>query len=918
MRDLLCLSIALLIFGFAVLCAWAVTGPRDITKYAPYVEKSINGALKNDHIKIGRAFIEWTSIDELLSLKADNVQIFDNKTGQQIASLPRVVLKYGFTSIITADAVPSHIKFIEPEINLTNLVHKSEGKGISLEDLNLSRLDTVSLTNGLLIAPDGGKWNVPNATLSYNYGEMRVNAEIRRDGNEQIQVAFRTNPDMTDSYLKASFSNFTVANVAYYIPEITPAHLIVSGRASYTANKTGKHATFSVDKFNGEFDDAKLFKYKLEAKDGRITGSYDLNKKILDISDMHARFSDDFEISAKGAITNFSGFDINASFSNLKTGNIKKYWPNSFGQNALIWINGHLYGGAITDGTAKLKLNPGEAGAGILPKSALALKFNFTNVNNNYIDNLTPVTNGMGNGFMDGDSLTVNATNAVLGNSQVTDAVAVISNIGRPGETLKVSGHVEGPAEDLADFYIKLNKQQKLFKSKGDLSGKASSDITAKLSLLDNLKTDDVEFHVKSEITEATVKNFYNKVDVEHLKMSLTASNHDFNIKGQGSASFGAEGEMFTLTNAPAGFEVVSKGGEMDIAVASDITASAFEFAPLEIKKPAGEPGKISVNLIDDGKQNPVIKKLVFDSKPLQAAASGILNRDYGGFAGLNFSTLQFGRTNLQARIVSTPYLTAELKGKYFDAAPIIRFMKKDHKQDDSQYKILLKADSVGLLNDRSLNDVFITIQCGVNCDVINIGSKEIMFSQSGGTLKIKTENAGNILDGFDIYSNMIGGKMDVTAKANGSIYDGKITINDFSIVKAKVLARMLTLGSLTGIADILAGNGIGFKKLSSEFHMDKHELNVSEYRMVGAAIGITAKGSIDRDKNVADVSGNIIPSYTANTLLGNIPLIGPVVIGDEGVFALAYKLTGNVDDPSMSVNPLSILAPGFLKNVFQ
>ena len=87
---------------------------------------------------------------------------------------------------------------------------------------------------------------------------------------------------------------------------------------------------------------------------------------------------------------------------------------------------------------------------------------------------------------------------------------------------------------------------------------------------------------------------------------------------------------------------------------------------------------------------------------------------------------------------------------------------------------------------------------------------------------------------------------------------------------------------------------------------------------MVGAAIGITAKGSIDRVKNIADVSGNIIPSYTANTLLGNIPLIGPVVIGDEGVFALAYKLSGNVDDPSISVNPLSILAPGFLKNVFQ
>jgi len=733
-----------------------------------------------------------------------------------------------------------------------------------------------------------------------------------------VRAAFRANADMTNIYLKTSFTNFNTSNLTYYFPEIAPVQLIVSGRASYTANKKEKFATFSVDKFSGDFDDTNLFKYKLEIKDGNVFGVYNLKNRVLDISKLHAHFEDDFDISAKGKITDFSGFDMEANLSNLKTSSIRRYWPSNFGQGAIAWMNEHLSGGVITDGHAKLKLEPDGAEGGLLPKSALALKFNFTNVNTTYVGRLTPVTNGSGSGFMDGDSLTVNVNNATLGNSQITKAEAVISNIDKPGEILKVSGHVEGPVDDLADFYIKLNPKQKLFENKANMSGQASSEISVSLPLLDKLKVDDVEYNVKSQVTNGAVKNFFGKLNIDRLKLSLDGNNKSYTIKGECLASYGNEGDVLILKNAPVGFTVMSKAGQLGIAFASDITSTPFEFAPLEIKKSAGEPGKITVEIVETGAANPLINKMVFDSKPFRAYASGSLKKDYSSFAGLNFSTLEFGRTSLQARILNTKLLTVELKAAYFDAAPIIRFLKKDRKEDNSEYKIMLKADEVGLLNNRSLKNVFVTLQCGVNCDVMNIDSREIMFNQSSNTLKIKTDNAGYILDGFDIYSNMIGGKMDVVAKANGNIYDGKITITDFSVVKAKVLARMLTLGSLTGIADILSGKGITFKKLSSEFHMDKHELTVDEYRMVGPAIGITAKGSINRDKNVADVSGNIIPAYTANTLLGSIPLIGPVVIGDEGVFALAYHLTGNVDDPSISVNPLSMLAPGFLKNVFQ
>jgi len=54
--------------------------------------------------------------------------------------------------------------------------------------------------------------------------------------------------------------------------------------------------------------------------------------------------------------------------------------------------------------------------------------------------------------------------------------------------------------------------------------------------------------------------------------------------------------------------------------------------------------------------------------------------------------------------------------------------------------------------------------------------------------------------------------------------------------------------------------------------------------------------------------------------VLNNIPVIGEALSGGkgEGVFAATYKVEGTYpENVDVSVNPLSMLAPGFLRNVF-
>ena len=58
--------------------------------------------------------------------------------------------------------------------------------------------------------------------------------------------------------------------------------------------------------------------------------------------------------------------------------------------------------------------------------------------------------------------------------------------------------------------------------------------------------------------------------------------------------------------------------------------------------------------------------------------------------------------------------------------------------------------------------------------------------------------------------------------------------------------------------------------------------------------------------------SGTVVPLYAINRVLGKIPLVGPFLSGreGEGAFAVTYSVKGAMAEPSIWVNPLSVLAP--------
>ena len=135
-------------------------------------------------------------------------------------------------------------------------------------------------------------------------------------------------------------------------------------------------------------------------------------------------------------------------------------------------------------------------------------------------------------------------------------------------------------------------------------------------------------------------------------------------------------------------------------------------------------------------------------------------------------------------------------------------------------------------------------------------------------------------------------------------------------------MARLLSsAGSLTGLVEMLNGDGIGFSALDAEMAYANDRLRFTEGRMAGPSLGLTGAGSYDIARDNLDIDGVVAPSPILNlSMLGEIPLIGDLLVSrrGEGVFGMTYSINGRVGEPRVGVNPVSALTPGILRRIFE
>lgn len=194
-----------------------------------------------------------------------------------------------------------------------------------------------------------------------------------------------------------------------------------------------------------------------------------------------------------------------------------------------------------------------------------------------------------------------------------------------------------------------------------------------------------------------------------------------------------------------------------------------------------------------------------------------------------------------------------------------------------------------------------------------------------GGSRQITLQaaDAGALLRALDLSDAIAGGRLRLDATiddgAPGGPVSGSASIADFRLRHAPVAARLLAAMSLYGLQQTLSGPGLHFTRLVAPFRLLGERLELHNARAFSPALGFTAAGSVDLASRRSDLNGTIVPLYFFNTLLGDLPLIGRMFSPEKGggLFAANYSVRGPLANPTIAVNPLSALTPGFLRGLF-
>jgi hypothetical protein len=64
---------------------------------------------------------------------------------------------------------------------------------------------------------------------------------------------------------------------------------------------------------------------------------------------------------------------------------------------------------------------------------------------------------------------------------------------------------------------------------------------------------------------------------------------------------------------------------------------------------------------------------------------------------------------------------------------------------------------------------------------------------------------------------------------------------------------------------------------------------------------------------------GTLVPLYGVNNMFGQLPIVGMFLGGSkEGLVGITYEVVGPVGAPVLRVNPISAVAPGFIRKFFE
>lgn len=653
-------------------------------------------------------------------------------------------------------------------------------------------------------------------------------------------------------------------------------------------------------------------------------------------------------------------------------------WPRKSAAEARAFVATRIPVARVENVELKLDLKEGALVKGRgLPDEALHLSFDIAGATAIYAPTMTPVTGASGKAVLTGDSFRVDVPAARIGSIDLTNGVVHFTSLKR-GAPVHYRFSGKSGAREIMTL---LNQPPLSFLKASRLepqrfSGDARFDIDIMRPNRRDVARNEYAVEGVAAFRNVTIAELYRGADFAQgagtvrLKGRTMTVSADAEIGGapikldwterffsEGKGSHftlsgvvdSATGDVFgvpsrQLFRGPVAFRAVAEGNPAKIrsvALTADFTNASMVFGMFGWAKPAGAPATATFDIALP-ETGAALRSFKLTGAGVAIEGSGAFAPD-GKLLEARFPVFKLdGAADLAvtARRGEAGVFMLDMDARYLNAAPLIESLvdQQGRKKDDPGPSLgvsgrIARFDARAGAAYRDVN-LFLRQTRGI-VDDLSLTAK----TPSGAPLTIRTvESEQSHARRFEAQSDDVGallsGIFGVTSIRNGAgvLHIDMAELNadvprlagDFSaanirVVEAPLLARVFAAGSLNGLVDLLNGGGIEIVRASGEFEFYKGQLTVENARASGPSVGITAQGTMTSGGGPVELKGAVAPAYQINSFLGKAPLVGDLLVGrkGEGVVALSYDVKGRSDAPLVTVDPLSALAPGFLRRIF-
>jgi hypothetical protein len=407
--------------------------------------------------------------------------------------------------------------------------------------------------------------------------------------------------------------------------------------------------------------------------------------------------------------------------------------------------------------------------------------------------------------------------------------------------------------------------------------------------------------------------------------------------------------DLGTLARGPIGVTATIddlRDPQGKMAVAADLSEVELRLQSIGWRRPAVSKTSASFIYLGKGDEGPRIEDLEIKGDSLSIKGKLALAPKRQGLRSASFSEISLSDENRFAATVAAENggMSIAVKGNSFDARPLIRGLFGSRNRDEaaqSQQQASAREKPIRLSLD--VGRVYANrgeIITGVNGTLTAragkiekaeisgnfLSGQPVVFrvtpTDTGREMRISGRDGGAAIRAANLYSKVAGGQIEFFAllAADGtSVKNGKLVLRDFEVRNEAALAELDSRGKPK------RGSGprreaLSFKKLVLPFTSDSRFICIGESLVTGPELGASAAGLIRKSDGAIDIAGTIIPAYALNAAVGDIPLLGDILTGGrgQGIIGVTFALGGTVDKPSFQMNPMSAVAPGFLRLFFE